>query len=256
VPSALVDLTVEGHIATITLAAPGALLDRAVSEALAEAVHAVADAAEVRAVVVRSAGADFGCGWTAAALAEPEGAPGLPSLAAGIEALAAVPQPTIAAIAGQARSAGLEIALACDVRIAAEDATFAMPDTAAGSVPRGGGTQRLPRAVGRAHALRLLLTGEVIDAAEARRIGLVSRVVPSGGTQLQDAARALAETIASRGPIATRLAKEAVHRGAEMTLEQALRYETDLTVILQSTADRAEGVRAFQEKREPRFLGE
>jgi len=210
----------------------------------------------VRAVLVRSAGDDFAEGWTALALAEPEGVLGLPPLSAGIEALAAIPQVTIAAIAGRAHSVGLEIALACDIRLATEDATFAMPDTASGSVPRAGGTQRLPRAVGRAHALRLLLTGEIIDAAEARRIGLVSRVVPSGGDTLRDAAHALAEAVAARGPIATRLAKEAVHRGAEMTLEQALRYETDLTVILQSTADRAEGVRAFQEKREPRFLGE
>ena len=112
----------------------------------------------------------------------------------------------------------------------------------------------MPRAVGRAAALRLLLTGETIDAAEAKRIGLVSRVVPLN--ELAGTSRALAEAIAARGPIATRLAKEAVHRGAEMTLEQALRYETDLTVILQSTADRAEGVRAFQEKRAPHFTGE
>ncbi|MSQ42421.1 MAG: hypothetical protein EXR65_05235 [Dehalococcoidia bacterium] len=247
-------LSIDGPLATITLAPPAGLFDRAASEALRAAAERVAGEREVRVVIVRAGAADFGSGWSAQALAEPQGTPGLPSLGAGIEALAAIPQPVVALIAGRAHSAGLEVALACDVRLAAEGATFAMPDTAAGGVPRGGGTQRLPRTVGRAQALRLLLTGEVIDAAEARRIGLVSRVVP--WEELAAAGRALAEAIAARGPLATRLAKEAVHRGAEMTLEQALRYETDLTVLLQSTADRAEGVAAFAARRAPRFIGE
>ncbi len=250
-PSAPVTLAIDGPVASITLALPGGLLDRAGSEALADAARSASDAPGVRVVVVSG---DFGTGWSASALAEPERIPAVPSLAVGIEAVAAIAQPVIAVLGGPAHSAGLEIALACDIRLASEAATFAMPDTASGSVPRGGGTQRLPRAVGRAQALRLLLTGEIIDAAEAKRIGLVSRVVPS--SELAGASRSLADAIAARGPIATRLAKEAVHRGAEMTLEQALRYETDLTVILQSTADRAEGVRAFQEKREPQFRGE
>jgi enoyl-CoA hydratase/carnithine racemase len=128
-----------------------------------------------------------------------------------------------------------------------------MPETALGLVPHGGGTQRLPRAVGRAHALRLLLTGETIDANEAYRIGLVSQVTPAG--EERAAARVIASAIAARGPIATRYAKEAVLRGLDLPLQQGLRTELDLTVILQTTADRAEGVRAFVERREPDFTG-
>lgn len=250
----LVSTQFDGPIATIILDLPRARLDRAGSRALANAAAAVAAATATRVVIVQGAGADFLAGWTEAALAEPDGLPGVPPLGHGIEALAALRQPLIAAVRGRACSAGLEVALACDIRVAAEDATFAMPETALGLVPRAGGTQRLPRAVGRAQALRLLLTDETIDAAEARRIGLVSRVVPS--TDVAGTARTLAEAIAAGGPLATQFAKEAVHRGAEMTLEQALRYELDLTVLLQSTADRAEGVRAFAAKRPPNFIGQ
>ncbi|MBM3140875.1 MAG: hypothetical protein FJZ92_11890 [Chloroflexi bacterium] len=250
----LTALTVDGFVATLRVEPAGGLLDRAFMLALADAAAELAAATDrVRAVVVAPVGADLGTGWSQAALLEDDGVEGVSPLGEGFAALAAVPQPTIAAIRGRALSAGLELALACDIRIAGENARLGMPETTAGIVPRGGGSQRLPRAVGRAHALRLLLLGEEIDAAEARRIGLVSRVVPSG--DVAAAALALARTIAERGPIATRLAKEAVHRGAELTLEQALRYELDLTLLLQTTADRAEGVRAFAAKRPPNFIG-
>ncbi|MEX0785070.1 MAG: enoyl-CoA hydratase-related protein, partial [Dehalococcoidia bacterium] len=141
----------------------------------------------------------------------------------------------------------------CDVRLAAEGARFSLPETGSGALPMAGGTQRLARLVGRGEALRLILLGEEIDAQEALRIGLVSGVYPK--EQLLGEAEALAQRMASRGPIALRYAKEAVRRGLDQPLDQALRYETDLTVILQSTEDRAEGVRAFLEKREPKFKG-
>lgn len=249
----LVRTHVQDHVATITIAPAGGEYDRAFLDTLGAAAEAVAGDEAVRCVILAAEG-DFGRGWTAGALGEPDGLPGVPPLSAGIEAVARIPQPVIAALRGQVRSAGLELALACDIRIASEDARFAMEDTQAGAVPRGGGTQRLPRAVGRAQALRLVLTGEEIDATEARRIGLVSAVVPSADVLRE--AEAIAGVVAQRGPIATRLAKEAVHRGAEMPLADALRYELDLTVLLQSTADRAEGVRAFAEKRPPNFIGE
>jgi enoyl-CoA hydratase len=162
-------------------------------------------------------------------------------------------QPVIACVQGAAIGAGLELALACDIRIAAEDATFATHDVAEGRVPSAGATQRLPRLIGRGKASEMILLGEVMDAQAALACGLVSAVVPRA--ELDAHGRALAERIAAQGPIAVRYAKEAMLRGLDMPLEQALRYETDLTVILQSTADRAEGVRAFLEKRPPRFEG-
>lgn len=249
----MVRTQVEGHVALITIAPSEGEYDRAFLDTLAAAAESVGADTEVRAVVLASEG-DFGRGWSVSAAVEPEGLPGVPSLAAGIEAVARLPQPVIAAVRGQCASAALELALACDVRVASEDAQFSLADTHAGAVPRAGGTQRLPRAVGRAQALRLILTGEVIGAAEARRIGLVSAVVPS--SEVLAKARSIAEVVAQRGPIATRLAKEAVHRGVEMPLADALRYELDLTVLLQSTADRAEGVRAFAAKRPPNFIGQ
>lgn len=240
----------DGHVALVELRPPAAQHDRAFAEQLQAAAEVLASDAEVRVIVLHG---EFGSGWAAEVLEEPPALAGLPSPGGGIEAVAALPQPVIAAIEGDARSAGLELALACDIRLAASGARFAVPETQAGLLPLAGGTQRLPRAVGRAAALRLLLLGETIDAQEARRIGLLSRVVDPGAALTE--ARVLAEEIAARGPIATRLAKEAVHRGAEMTLEHALRYELDLTVLLQSTEDRAEGVQAFIERRKPGFTG-
>jgi len=243
-------LRVDAAVGTLTIDAPGGLVDRALAEALAaSSAEVAARTDDIRVLVIASGAADFATGWapdmrTAEAVA-----------AAGIamDAIAAIPQPTIAAVGGRAHSAGLEIALACDIRVAAEGASFAMPETGEGRVPQGGATQRLPRAIGRTQALRLLLTGEEIDAAEAKRIGLVSRVASAAG--LEAAALEIAAAIAARGPIATRLAKEAVHRGVEMPLAEALRYELDLTVLLQTTADRAEGVRAFAARRPPGFTG-
>ncbi len=249
-------LTVDDHIATLTLDAPTAGVGRAEMDSLRDACARIEGSAErIDAVVVTSAGDDWASGWNTEALAE-RGQPSalLAPLGAGCDALAALPQPSVAAIGGRALSIGLELALACDIRVCSQTARFAMPETARGLVPMGGGTQRLPRAVGRAHALLLLLSGEEIDAEEAYRIGLVSQVVPAG--EERSAAMAIARTIASRGPVATRFAKEAVRRGIELPLREGLRAELDMTVILQTTFDRTEGVQAFIERREPRFTGQ
>ena len=163
------------------------------------------------------------------------------------------PQPIIAAIRGYALGGGLELALACDIRIAAEDAQLGLTEINLGIIPGGGGTQRLPRLVGRGKALEMILTGARIPAAEALRLGLVERVVPVA--ELMPAAQALARSIADKAPIALRYAKEAAVSGLELPLHDGLRLENDLATLLRTTEDRVEGARAFVEKRKPKWSG-
>ena len=169
-------------------------------------------------------------------------------------AVASLNCPVIAAINGDALGAGLELALSCDIRIASENARFGFPETSYGLIPGGGGTQRLPRIVGKGKATELILIAEPIDAGEAHRIGLVTKVVPK--EKLVEEAEEIAKRLSSRAPIAVRYAKEAVNKGMDMTLEQGLRLEADLSFLLQTTEDRAEGIKAFLEKRTGQFKGE
>ena len=169
-------------------------------------------------------------------------------------AISALPVPTIAAVNGPASGGGAELALACDLRVASEDASFQFPHLAWGVVPGAGGTQRLPRVVGRARALELLLLGEKITARDAWTMGLVTKVVPSGAAL--DEALELAARFVEKAPIAVRYLREAVLQGMELSLEQGLRLEADLYFLLQTTADRLEGINAFLEKRRPLFRGE
>jgi enoyl-CoA hydratase/carnithine racemase len=154
---------------------------------------------------------------------------------------------------GHCLAGGLELALACDLRIASENASFGLPEVARGIVPGAGGTQRLARLVGPERALDLILTGRRIDAQEALRLGLVSRVVPFG--ELPRAARALASTIAENAPLAVRAAKAAVWRGLDLTLEEGLRLEQLLAEPVRQSEDAQEGPRAFLEKRKPEWKG-
>jgi len=163
-------------------------------------------------------------------------------------------QPIIAAINGFALGGGLELALACDIRIAGEDSQLGLTEVNLAIIPGGGGTQRLPRLVGRGKALEMILTGARVDAREALRIGLVERVVPTA--EVHTAAQALAKMLAERAPIAMRYAKEAVVKGLGMSLEDGLRLENDLSTLLRTTEDRLEGAKAFLEKRKPRFTGQ
>ncbi|HEY0297392.1 MAG TPA: enoyl-CoA hydratase/isomerase family protein [Bordetella sp.] len=170
-----------------------------------------------------------------------------------ISAFDRVVKPTIAAVHGHCLGGGLEIALACDIRIAADDASFGFPETGHGIIPGAGGTQRITRLLGQGVALDLVLTGERIDAARALAMGLVSRVAPAAG--LAELAAAVAARIAERPPLAVQFAKEAVRAGAELPLAAGLRYETDLSAHLINTEDRLEAARAFREKRKPVFTG-
>lgn len=169
-------------------------------------------------------------------------------------AIASLPFPVIAAVNGDAFDQGLELALAADIRVAAETAQFRMGQALQGIIPWDGGTQRLPRIVGPAHATDLLLTGRTIGADDALDMGLVNRVVAS--SDVLSAAQEIAEQILAGGPIAARYAKEVILSGSEMTLDQGILLETDLTMILQTTKDREEGIRSFLERRDPEFTGE
>jgi enoyl-CoA hydratase/carnithine racemase len=167
--------------------------------------------------------------------------------------LEALPFPVIAAVNGYALGGGLEMALACDLRVAAEGARFGLPEAKVGSMPGAGGTQRLTRAIGPARAKELMFTGEFVDAAEAHRIGLVNKVFPKEG--LMEGARALARTIASRAPLSLRAVKAAVNLCLEVSLEAGLAFERTAHAVLRASRDRREGIQAFLEKREPNFVG-
>ena len=170
------------------------------------------------------------------------------------DAIEDFPWPVIAAVNGYALGGGCELALACDIRVAAREAKFGFPETSLGIIPGAGGTQRLPRLIGWGKAKELILTGEIIDASEAQRLGLVSQVVPR--TELMAAARAVAEKILARGPLAVRLAKLALNVSARTGLDVGLRVERLAQALLYESKDKQEGMSAFLEKRKPKFRGE
>jgi enoyl-CoA hydratase/carnithine racemase len=164
-------------------------------------------------------------------------------------------KPIIAAVNGYALGGGCELALACDIRVAADDASFGLPEVKRALIPGAGGCQRLPRLIGLGNAFLMLLTGERIDAGEAYRVGLVQKVVPR--ETLLDETFALAEKICENGPVAVRLLKEAALRGAEMSLRDALAQDRLMSIRNRQTApeDVEEGIKAFREKRKPAYKG-
>lgn len=239
--SRTVTYRVEGHVACVTLNRPeaGNAVNAAMAAELADICEHINQEDDIRVALLSAAGPSFCTG------AEEPGS--------AARSLASVNKALVAALQGDALGAGLELALACDIRLTAATARLGLPQVRAGAMPRDGGTQRLSRLVGRGKALEILLTGEFIEAAEAQRIGLVSRVLP--GERLAPEAQALVERMAQMAPWSLRFAKEAVNEGLDLTLEQGLRLEADLYFLMQTTRDRVEGVTAFLQRRTPRFEG-
>lgn len=161
------------------------------------------------------------------------------------------PQPVIAAVNGFALGGGCELALACDMRFASENAKFGQPEVKLGVVPGFGGTQRLPRLIGKGLANEILFTGEIIDSSEALRIGLVNRVFPLADLLVE--CKKIADSICFKGPLAVRLCKEAVNNGMEMDLARGCAYEADLFALCFASDEQKEGMAAFLEKRAPKF---
>jgi enoyl-CoA hydratase/carnithine racemase len=229
-----------------------ALLDR-----LREALRELGDDPAVRVVVIRGNDRCFSTGMDldelreVRAVADTQRALGrFRDTNAEIERC---PKPVIAAIAGWCVTGGFEMALACDIRVAAETARFGITSARIGTVAGAGGTQRLPRLIGPGRAKEILFSAEPMDAAEAYRLGIVNRVVPAG--REVDTALEMAGLFAKRAPLSLAFAKTAVNVGMTMPLDAALAFEIGLTTQLFTTDDRAEGLRAFHEKREARFQG-
>ena len=249
---------VRERVAYITLNRPDQLnaLSFQMRAELAQAFEACAADGEVRVVVLAGAGRAF-CAGVDLRDGSFEEAP-IESVEVRVRGdfrakLVGMGKPSIAAVHGVVLGGGCELALCCDLRIAAEDAQFGQPEINLGSIPGGGATQRLPRLIGTTRALELLLTGDRLTAAEAYQLGLLNRVVPRD--ELAGAASELAQKLAAKAPLAVRYTREAVYRGLDLSLEEGVRLEAYLGGLLRTTEDRVEGLAAFREKRPPQFKG-
>ncbi len=248
----------EGRIAIFTLNRPEALnaIDPKTAEELSQALIDFRNDNELWVGIITGAGERAFCAgadirtmlpWMKANRGEVWRLP--PTIMRGLDLW----KPMIAAVNGACLGGGLEIALACDIRIAAENATFGLPEVRLGLIPGWGGTQRLPRVIPLAKAAEILLTGRPIDAQEAYRIGLVNKVVPLG--ELMSEAKKMAEALCEPGPLAVRAAKQAMIQGTSVGLQEGLQLEAMLEDFCLSTEDFEEGTKAFLEKRKPQFKG-
>jgi len=253
----LVETTLEdGGVALLRLNRPEArnALSPEMMEQVAAALERLDPDPEVRCAVIAGAEGVFAAGADIKAMSERSFAEALRHPAASFwRRLAAIRTPLLAAVSGYALGGGCELALACDMIVASETAVFGQPEINLGIIPGGGGTQRLERVLGKQRAMEYVLTGRRFDAETARALGLVNRV-SAAGEWLEDA-MALAREDAERPPIAARLAKQAVLAAEETGLSAGLESERRLYELAMATEDRVEGMRAFLEKREPRFEG-
>jgi enoyl-CoA hydratase len=251
-------LEAEGRVATVTLNRPKVLnaLNAAMFRELDECFAVLAEDDGVRVVLLRGAGGKaFAAGADIGELAAVDAGAGEALAERGqrvFRRIETMGKPVIACIDGFALGGGCELAMACTLRLASEAARLGQPEIKLGLVPGYSGTQRLPRLVGRGAALKMLLTGAMVDAAEALRIGLVDEVVAG---DLMERARELAETIAAMPPLAVAAAMEAVGRGADMPLDEAMALEAGIFGRLCGTEDKREGTRAFLEKRSAVWVG-
>jgi enoyl-CoA hydratase len=250
---------IKDNILTITIDRPkvrNALNAQTVAE-IGQALEAVREDASVRCVIVTGAGDKaFVAGADINELATMTPITGKATSESGQRVFRAIerfPKPVIAAVNGFALGGGCELALACHIRIASENAQLGLPEVTLGIIPGYGGTQRMARLLGKGKALELILTGDRIGAAEAERIGLVNKVVPAD--QLMSTAETMGRTIASRGPLAVRAAIEAVMSGSEMPFDEGQFLEATLFGLLASSEDMKEGMAAFLEKRTANFQG-
>lgn len=253
-----VSLSIEGGVATVTLQREKQLnaLNEQVLRDLDSVIHEIEGASGVRVVLLHGQGRAFAAGADIAQMKDLGGTEAESFSLLGqkvFSRLEALPQPVICLIHGYALGGGMELTLACDIRIATESAKFGQPEVTLGVLPGFGGSQRLPRIVGQGNALYLLLTGEMISAAEAHRMGLVSKVVADDA--LLEAGHQMAKRILKLGPYALASVKRAVYEGAELDLQSGIKVESARFGMCFTTDEQKEGMSAFLEKRPPAFGG-